>query len=260
MDIKIGTLNTQNNKINRSGGLTDIQDNAEILANYIKENGYYFLGTQELTRVFSNRLVNNLDKYKLYGNYRYGSSNLVRGIKSIEDWNENNAIITSGEVLHTNTSLLPWISNNPKDLIRSLKEGSIMPRIVTMVDIVDPNMGIVHILNTHLDYNIVNARKQRLKKLYKIIKMLKNERVVLTGDFNMEITDEHFKEFIMALEQLGLTRIPVNDKTNAEHFSNKTAIDHIFIPDTWMIEKAGLITELNGITDHYGVYADVKVR
>ena len=50
--IRIGSLNTQNSRINRTGGITsDGKDNSKILAEHIEDSGYYFLGTQELTRV-----------------------------------------------------------------------------------------------------------------------------------------------------------------------------------------------------------------
>ena len=63
--IRIGTLNAQNSKINRTGGITkDGINNAEVLAAHIEKNGYYFLGTQELTRVFSNKILKHLDTYK----------------------------------------------------------------------------------------------------------------------------------------------------------------------------------------------------
>ena len=61
---------------------------------------------------------------------------------------------------------------------------------------------------------------------------------------------------------MNVKRVEVNNKTNAEKFSNKTAIDHMFIPKQWVIEKAGLIEDENieTVTDHKGVYADVKIR
>lgn len=49
MDIirRIGTINTQNSKVNRKGDITaEGVDNSAILADYIKSNSYYFLGTQ----------------------------------------------------------------------------------------------------------------------------------------------------------------------------------------------------------------------
>lgn len=263
--IKIGTLNTQNNKINRTGGITpEGTDNSSILANHIENAGYYFLGTQELTRVFSKNLLNNLKNYKLYGNYRYGSSKLVQSINVLDSFNENNAIITKGDFLRTTTNLLPWFPSNPKALFESLKTGSIMPRIVTIAEITDENIGNVFAINTHLDYQLKNVQTRQLKSIYEIIKILIDEYpVVLTGDFNMEVgVNSHFDDFIYALEGLGMQRVPVNNKTNAEKFSNKTAIDHIFIPKAWVIENAGLIEDetLNSVTDHKGVFADVRIK
>ena len=49
MDIirRIGTINMQNSKVNRKGDITaEGVDNSTILADYIKSNSYYFLGTQ----------------------------------------------------------------------------------------------------------------------------------------------------------------------------------------------------------------------
>ena len=263
--IRIGTLNTQNNKTNRTGGVTkDGIDNSKLLAQHINNSGYYFLGTQELTRVFSNSLMNNLKNYKLYGGYRYGESKIARSIKFIDDFNENNAIITDKNVVRTDTKLLTWIPNNPKDLFESLKHGSIMPRIITMVEIQDDNIGNIVALNTHLDYQLKSVQARQLKNICKIIQMLskENKNIVLTGDFNMEVeVDTIFDDFIKLLAQLGLKRVEVNDKTNADKFPNKTAIDHIFIPNNWQVKNAGLINDdsLNTVTDHKGVYADVKV-
>lgn len=263
--IKIGTLNTQNSKVNREGGITkEGLDNSKILADYIEKTGYYFLGTQELTRVFSEKLLNNLTEYKLYGGYRYGSSNLAHAIKPIDQFNENNAIITNKTVLKTTTNLLPWFPSNPKDLLNSLKHGSIMPRIVTIAQIHDDNIGDMYAINTHLDYQLKNVQEKQLKNIYNIIDILKDVYpIVLTGDFNMELgIDSHFDEFVSSLEKIGMQRVPVNNKTNASKFSNKTAIDHIFIPKNWIIENAGLIQNksLESITDHKGVYVETKIR
>lgn len=261
--IKIGTLNTQNSKVNRTGGImSDGKDNALALAQHIESECYYFLGTQELTRVFSKNLLNHLNNYKLYGDYRYGSSKMVQCVGMLDSFNESNAIITNRQVLRTATNLLPWLPNNPASLLESLMKGSIMPRIITVAEISDENIGSIYALNTHLDYQLKNVQERQLRSIYEVIKVLKQHYpVVLTGDFNMEVgIDSHFDEFIVALDKLGLQRVPVNDKTNAEKFSNKTAIDHIFIPESWTIEKVGLIEDdtLASVTDHKGIY--VKAR
>lgn len=261
--IKIGTLNTQNSKINRTGGITpEGIDNSKILAEHIKNTGYYMLGTQELTRVFSKNLLEHLENYKLYGGYRCGSSKLVQK-SPLDPFNENNAII-SQQVLKTTTNLLPWIPNNPTDLLVSIQKASIMPRIITIAEINDPNIGTFYAMNTHLDYQLKSVQTRQLKRILQMIQILsKKYAIVLTGDFNMEVgIDSQFDDFITSLDQIGLQRVPVNDKTNGEKHSNKTAIDHIFIPKTWSIVNAGLIDDKNlaSITDHKGVFTDVKIK
>lgn len=263
--IKIGTLNVQNNKINRTGGITiDGIDNVQLLVQHINNNGYYFIGVQELTRIFSERFIDNSATYKLYGNYRYGSSNLVKNIKVLDSFNESNAIVTSKQVVNSKTSLLPWFPFKPHDLIDALKHGSIMPRIISLAEINDDNLGTLYALNTHLDYQVKSVQIKQLKRIFNLIKHLTDSRypIVLTGDFNMEIGTTHFDEFIENLQSLGLKRVPVNAKTNATKYPNQTAIDHVFVPNTWIIENAGLIEDdlLNNITDHKGVFADVKVK
>lgn len=264
MDIKIGTLNTQNSKINRTGGITiEGNDNAKILAEHIEQTGYYILGTQELTRVFSKKLLGHLENYKLYGNYRYGNSPLIQK-SPIESFNENNAIITQMPVLKTTTNLLPWFPNNPKDLLESIQKASIMPRIITIAEIDDPNVGTIYAINTHLDYQLKSVQIRQLKRIYQIIQILSQQYpIVLTGDFNMEVgVDSQFDDFIKSLDTIGLRRIPVNNKTNAEKHNNQSAIDHIFIPKSWSIINAGLIDDQNlkSITDHNGVFADIRIK
>ena len=267
MEIKIGTLNCQNSKINRNGGINENGiDNSKILSSYIQGNTYFCFGTQELTRNISLNLTKNLKNcgcYKLYGNYRYGSSSIVKSINMLESFNENNCIFTNREVVFEDTNKLPWISRNPKELIESITKGSIMPRIATGVLIDDKCVGKVFALNTHLDYQIPSIQNKQLKELLKLIKEANYYfPVILTGDFNMEVGNPYFDEFIDSLKSLNIKRVEVNDKTNAEKFSNKTAIDHIFIPKDWLVLKSGIIedSKINTMTDHKGVYAKVKIK
>lgn len=247
--IKVGTLNVQNR--------TKDINSAKALATHIENTGYYFLGTQELTRVFSNELINNLKKYKLYGKRRYGNSNLLKHVKFIDDINESNAIITKETVVNVETDFLPWIAHNPKDLFESVNSGSIVPRIMTIIDIEDEDYGKIYAVNTHLDYQVKNIQINQMKNIYRILKTLrKRYPIVLTGDFNIGIKDEHFNSFIKDLDTLGLKRVPINDRLN------ETAINHIFIPKNWIIERSGLIDDsnLSTLTDNKGIYADIRIK
>lgn len=258
--IKIGTINLQNNKINRKGGLReDGTDASRLVAQHIEEQQFDILGTQELTRNFTNNIASKLVKNRLYGNYRYGNSLLTR-IPFINAFNENNNIITSNEVIEEKTKLLPFMPTNIFDLKKILFKTSIMSRIVTTIVMKDKNGNILCAINTHLDYEIPSIQIRQLNFLKGIIEQYsKKYPIVLTGDFNMEIGTEHFDKFNRELNELGLKRVEVNEKTNADKFPNQTAIDHIFIPKNWDIVNKG-INEIKDVTDHREVYVEVRIK
>lgn len=256
--IRVGTINLQNNKINRNGGLREDGINtSKLVAKHIEKENFDILGTQELTRTFVNNITSNLVKYKLYGGYRYGSSLISKKIPFINDFNENNNIITKDEVIEQKTKLLPFIPYNFKDLKESIVKCSIMPRIVTIV-VTKSNKGIICAINTHLDYQIPSVQIRQLKFIKQIVeKYSKKYPVILTGDFNVEIGVDYFDRFNDELKLLGLKRIEMNEKTNADKFLNKTAIDHIFIPNSWEVISSGT-KDIPYVTDHKEVYAEVK--
>ena len=256
--LKIGTVNLQNNKVNRNGGyLNQNIDTSKIISEHIESEQFDILGTQELTRGFVNNITSKLVKYKLYGNYRYGSSLIARKIPIISDFNENNNIVTKYEVIKEETKLMPFIPNNIKDLAESIKKFSIMPRIVTIV-VTKSEKGIICAINTHLDYQIPSVQKRQLEFLKQLVKHYSEMYpVVLTGDFNMEIGMEQFDLFNSEMQDAGLKRVEVNEKTNASKFDNKTAIDHIFIPKDWQVIKKG-VKDIDYVTDHKEVYVEVE--
>lgn len=258
--IKIGTVNLQNNKINRTGGLReDGIDTSKLIAEHILEEKFDILGTQELTRNFVNNIASNLTHYKLYGGYRYGSNILSTSIPFINDFNENNNIITNHEVIEESTKSLPFIPNNIKDLKESIQKASIMPRIVTIV-LTKIDNEIICAINTHLDYQIPSVQKRQLEYIKNIVKYYSTEYpVILTGDFNLEIGVEHFDKFNYELNKLGIKRVDVNDKTNADKFPNETAIDHIYIPEEWKVEEKG-IKDIDYVTDHKEVFVEARKK
>lgn len=256
--IKIGNLNCQNNSLNRNSSA----HSASVLAHHIEEEAYDIFSTQELTRPFINSLNNYFKGHKLYGKYRYGNSFLARHIPMINKFNETNSIITNMKIIKTDTKRLPWFPNNFSDFIKLLKKSAIMPRTVTVAVLNSEEFGNVCAINTHLDYRVKNIQLRQLKYLHKTIKKYsKYYPIVLTGDFNMEVTTEHFSEFIESVSSI-VKRVPVNLKTNGEKYRSKTAIDHIFIPVDWKIMNCGVIDndELNELTDHKEIYVEALVK
>ena len=47
----------------------------------------------------------------------------------------------NSEVVREKTKMLPWVPNNPKDLLTSIIKGSIISRIATIITIDDPKIG-----------------------------------------------------------------------------------------------------------------------
>lgn len=259
-EIKIGSINTKDNKINRNGGIReDGGNNSIIVANNISKEQFDILGTQELTRNFVNSITEHLTTYKFYGDYRYGDG-LISKLPFFKEWNENNNIITNRDVISTETVQLPWIPTNPKDLKESIVKASIMPRIATIVLSKANDGEVVCSINTHLDYQISSVQKRQLHFLYNLVsKYVQRYPVTLTGDFNMEIKNPLMNDFKNSIENLGLQRAEINDQTQHEY---ETAIDHIFIPKNWDITDAGIVNDekLSKVTDHKEIYTVARKK
>jgi len=256
--IKIGSFNTKDNAINRNGGMRpDGISNAQILSKEILENGFDLLGTQELTINYVNELKKFLPEYSFYGNYRYG-----KGILTKIPYNENNNIITNKKVVFEKTFWLPWIPNNIKDVATSIQKMSIMPRIATVV-IIEENDKEYCMINTHLDYQIESLQVRQLEALKNLILKYKQKYpVIVTGDFNMEVKEGHFDNFISDLNESGIQRVEINENTwHGKDGSGKT-LDHIFIPKSWKIEDAGIVkvSEEEKTSDHDAIFVEAKTR
>lgn len=196
-----------------------------------------------MTKNFIKDIYSELKEYEICGDYRYKKT-LLSKIPYLKEYNESNSIITKSKIITCKTIYLPFIP-------------SYIPRIATII-LSSYNDIIFCSINTHLDFLLKSVQKRQLSFLEKIIKEYSNKYpTIVTGDFNMEVSDKNLSNFINNLEELGLIRVPINEST---HKSYKTAIDHIFISKSFKIEKFGLIEseDLEKITDHKGVYVKVS--
>ena len=250
----IGTFNTKDNKTNRTGGIRENGiNNADLVADIVKKNEFDFLGTQELTIKYVNELVLRLSDYKFYGSYRYG--NLLTKMP----YNENNQIITKHNVIYNKTIWLPWLANNLRDLKVSITKMSIMPRIATIIVSEDEEHRKLCMINTHLDYQVPSIQVRQLNALKKIIqKYSQDYEIILTGDFNMEFGDKNFDSFVKDVNDK-IKHVDIAGNTWHGNNGEESAVDHIFIPKNWKIEKAGIINS-NETSDHDVLFAEVKKR
>lgn len=254
--IRVGTFNTKDNKINRKGGIETsglYVSNADLVSSIIQGNRFDLLGTQELTINYVNELAFRMENYKFYGDYRFGN------LLSKMPYNENNNIITNRHVLENKTVKLPWLAKSFPDLMTSVIKMSIMPRIATIVISEDEEHRKVCMINTHLDYQVPSIQIRQLSALKDLIKKYSQDyKVILTGDFNMEIGDSKMDNFISEVsDELKLVDIPYMTWYGKD--GSEKRIDYIFVPNSWQVEKAGIISSMN-TSDHAIVFADVKQR
>lgn len=248
-ELKIATFNIRNSENENK------KDKANILVDIIKKENIDILGMQELTKDYEQTLKKSLADYKYYGKYRFGNN-----IFSKFKYNENNIIITNKRVIFNKTIWLPFIAHNFKDFKESILKKSITPRIATMIIISDKELGKVRVINTHLDYKIPSVKKRQLQKLKKLIfKYEKKYPVILTGDFNMESSNEDFKKFIEELEKNKIKKVKITENTYGKINGKGNIIDHIFIPESWYVLKSGVIDTKN-LSDHHPVYVKIGIQ
>lgn len=236
--LTIGTFNFQNNF--RIIQTLKEKSDCYTFIKFIMENNIDILGTQEMTFRKLNMCMSLLSDYgyQIYGHGRLGKLGLIFPFCLA---NETNALIFKGQIPQKGETLkLPWF-------------GSQFPRIITKMVFDD-----FVFLNTHLDYLNSKIKKKQLEYIYTLIKNLKKQgrTIILTGDFNLTLKNKHFQKFVKNLEKLGLKRVLINENTCKSVKSGP--IDHIFIPNHCLVEKAYL-PELS-ISDHRPLVVKIKME
>ena len=225
--MKICTFNIRNDYFDYK------KEKSNIIYNYLKDNNIDILGLQE---VFSkpNRDLKKLIKndYKMIGKYRF----LLPLLHFTS--NEKTPIITNHEIVESTTYRLPH-------------KPSKLRRVMTHV-VIKYNDKEISIYNTHLEARIDRVKEEQLNFILEILKSDKRPKILI-GDFNSDISDTYFKEFINNLKELNLTRIPISENTLKD---SKRNIDHIFIDNSFKLIKKEVVKTLE-ISDHYPIVIEV---
>ena len=167
------------------------------------------------------------------------------------------SISNTTQIVKKKTYILPWFPFKFKDFKKAFKKKCIMPRLATFIKSKIEDK-VIYTINVHLDYYIYDVQKREIKKLLKIISKYKDSgSIILMGDFNLELDEQLFIDFIEELKKIGINRVPVSEKTNSSCYRSKSAIDHIFLSDDFKILDYKTI-ELENITDHKAIYVDVE--
>ena len=246
--LKIASFNIKN-----TGMKKEKEINSKVLIDFIKNRKIDILGTQELTKEYEKNINDKLFGYKFYGNYRLGN-----GIFSKNKYNECNMIITNQKVSRHKTVHLPFVPKNIKVFFECLKKMSFSPRIATVIYFYIESIGKVRMINTHLEPRISLIRKKQLEKIKKIISK-EDCPTILTGDFNMQLNNNDFKQFIVELKKYNLSRVEINHATWNGNNGKLKVLDHIFIPGNWIVLDKGVIDNIS-ISDHYPIYVEVEIE
>lgn len=240
MKLVIATFNIQNKyHIKNYSGIDRYGDHTKDLLKFLRYYKIDVLGVQELTKNYQDRLVPLLEnKYQLVGKYRF--TRLGNTIPPFRRFNEAVSLISKYPILDEKTTFLPSFPS--------------IPRIITEISI-QLDSRIIKVMSTHID---VFSKKVKKRQLDYLIKKLKSEDkpFVLMGDFNMTIGDLVFEIFIQKMKELGYKRVEANEPT---HACRKLAIDHIFIPKSWKLEKVRVISLKNKMSDHKPIVIEVSL-
>lgn len=241
--FSIASINVQNKyKLKKYDGLYNGEDHVLMLNDLIKKYDLDVVGLQEVNYRYFTRLKEILS-YNMYGKFRFSNFFLTRIVYPFSIINESVPIISRNNFNSCSTRVLPWIK-------------SYVPRIVTIVDVEVKGIGVVTILNTHLDYMKNKTKVKQIKKIYEIIKDISNP-IILMGDFNMTLKNNDFKEFIRKLEELNIYRVNICENTFKNHTDNYS-IDHIFVSDCFIVKD--IILEKDRIYDNFSDHFPVIVK
>ena len=230
--MKISTFNIQNDY-----GKYDKSKSKQIY-NYLKSNKIDVLGLQEVFSKCDDDFINYLgNSYKMVGKYRFFSKLLLRR------FNEKNPIVTNYKIVSFKTYHLPFFP-------------SILKRVLTHA-VIEYKGKEISIYNTHLEVRNLNVKKRQLNKIYSILKEDSREKILM-GDFNLKTNKPLFLDFIESLEEIGMVRVPLDEKTLKQSRYSRE-IDHIFISSKFKLKNKQVIKDLD-ISDHYPVIVELEVE
>ena len=213
-------------------------DKTKKIYKYFKNNNIDILGLQEVFSKCNNDLKKVFDScYSIIGKYRFYIRFFFRKC------NEKNPIITNYRIIKKRTYHLPFFPSGLK-------------RVMTHI-IIDFKGKKISIYNTHLEAKIVSVKEKQLKRIYRIIKKDKYP-IILMGDFNLNIKNKKFLNFIKNLEELSITRVELLEKTLKSSKTN-LEIDHFFISKEFKLKNKEVVKSLD-ISDHYPVIIDLEYK
>jgi endonuclease/exonuclease/phosphatase family metal-dependent hydrolase len=211
-----------------------------LIALQVRFNDFDILGTQE---VLHNQLEDLLSKLPQY-------SYIGVGRDDGETKGEYAPIFYKNDRLKLLKSGNFWLAENTEYPNKGWDAA--LPRICTWGEFKDlKKKKRIWFFNLHFDHIGVEARKQSaILVLKKIKEMCGKDAVILTGDFNVDQTNESYRLFagsdiLNDTYETAEVRYALNGTFNSFKSDRLTnsRIDHIFVSDGFKVDRYGILTD-----------------
>lgn len=212
----------------------------ETVAKLIRFHDFDIFGTQEVLHHQLEELSERLEGYTYIGVGRDDGKSA----------GEYSAVFFKKDKFRLLNNGTFWLSD---DTARPNKGwDAALPRICTWGAFEEQETGLkFYLFNTHFDHVGVQARKESARLILKKINEIAGTgAVILTGDFNVDQTNESYK-LIHTSERLtdSYERSPLKYGASGTfngfniHASTKSRIDHIFLTDHFKVLRHGILTD-----------------
>lgn len=240
-DLVIGTYNVRcDAESDRKQG-DGWEQRAPILSQQIRFNDFDIVGTQEVRFNQLNDLLKYLPEYAYIGVGRDDGKNEGEFVPIFYK-KDRFKLLQSGNF---------WLSENTESPNKGWDAA--LPRICTWGEFKDlKKKKKIWFFNIHFDHVGKEARKQSAILLLNKIKEMcgKKDVVILTGDFNVDQTNESYKllatsDILNDTYETAIVRYALNGTFNS--FKNNrltnSRIDHIFISNNLKADRYGILTD-----------------
>ncbi|WP_392470027.1 endonuclease/exonuclease/phosphatase family protein [Sphingobacterium cellulitidis] len=229
------------------------------LTDLIKYHEFEIFGVQEAFKEQLNDMSSKLVDFKYIGVGRDDGA----------DKGEHSAIFYDTKRFEVSKNGTFWLS--PTDTEKPNKGwDAALPRICTWGIFKDKSNGKKFIfMNTHFDHIGVEARRESAKLiLAKAKEFAKDLPLILTGDFNIDETNEAYftlakSGVVQDVYDLAKIKYEPNSSFNGwgKSLVEKARIDHIFITKPFKVRKYGILTDTymgKFPSDHFPVLAELS--
>jgi endonuclease/exonuclease/phosphatase family metal-dependent hydrolase len=256
--FQVGTYNLRFD--NKRDSLDLWKDRHKALSDLVRFNNFEIFGTQEGLKNQLEDLKNDLPQYEYIGVGRTDG----------KEAGEHSAIFYNTakfKLLLQGTFWLAPVTDKP-----NVGWDAALPRICTWGKFTDKGSGFTFFMfNVHFDHIGVQARQESAKLiLAKVKEMAGKTPAILTGDFNVDETNESYlllknSGIMQDAYEIAQFRLAPNGTFNGFKIGGKPVgrIDHIFLTPQFDVVRYGILTNTyNGRypSDHFPVMVQLKVK